>query len=351
MENRKHIVLLTPGFPESEADSTCIPALQLLVAHLAKNLPDYQFSVIAFQYPFKTRLYNWQGIPVFACGGKGNGGVQRVITWAKAFWQLHKWHRQTPLIGIHSFWLDECTLLGQWFGKIYRIPQISTIMGQDVKPQNKYLSRIDFTRLPVVAPSVFTANLLAKNTGKKVTEIIPIGLKPLPKSASPQKRTIDVLGVGALSPLKNYQLFIDLFARLKKEHPNLRGKIIGDGSEKENLVAQATKLGIADDLVFTGKLPREAVLAEMQQSKILLHPSQYESQGLVLLEALASGMAVVCQNVGFTERSSKMQVCDSKEDMYTALLKLLQSPIDTQPIILQDINQTVSDYQKLYQRF
>ena len=53
-----HIVFLTPGFAESEKDSTTIPALQVYLKNLKKKLPKTKMTIITFQFPFINKVYD-----------------------------------------------------------------------------------------------------------------------------------------------------------------------------------------------------------------------------------------------------------------------------------------------------
>ncbi|MBO0980983.1 glycosyltransferase family 4 protein [Microbacterium sp. SD291] len=64
----------------------------------------------------------------------------------------------------------------------------------------------------------------------------------------------------------------------------------------ENARAQAERLGVADRVLFTG--PRQNLLELYAAADMFVFPSAYESHGLVILEALASGIPVVCTRVG-----------------------------------------------------
>jgi 1,2-diacylglycerol 3-alpha-glucosyltransferase len=339
-----------PGFPKDEQDGTCIPALQQYIYHFAKLNPDIKIAVIAFQYPCRKQKYQWHGIEIYPCRGEDRRRVGRLITWLKAIRYMLQIHFKNKVLLIHSFWLEECAFIGQAMSKILVTKHIGSVMGQDALKHNFYLKYLDYASMVITAASSKAADISYRFTGRKVDAIIPIGLDvdnfhPTTKS---RDRKIDVLGVGALTVLKNYQLFIEVIAKLKTFYPEIQATVIGEGSEYRNLEQMIYRYELENNIRLLGKLPRTEVIEYMYQSKILLHPSTYESQGYVFLEALYCGQTVVCFNVGYTEESKKMIICNDKQDMLNRMKLLLKKPLDFDPMLMKSIDETVTDFYRLY---
>ena len=69
--------------------------------------------------------------------------------------------------------------------------------------------------------------------------------------------------------------------------------IVGDGPERAALESLSATLGIADRVVFTGALPRDAALAELSMTSLLVFPSLwYETFGMTLDPLVLAAMAV-----------------------------------------------------------
>lgn len=74
--------------------------------------------------------------------------------------------------------------------------------------------------------------------------------------------------------------------------------LVGDGPERDNLLAQAARLGVEDRVVFMGRQSPVAVAALLKQADIFALASyRFDNQPMVILEAIASGLPVVyCDN-------------------------------------------------------
>ncbi len=106
-----------------------------------------------------------------------------------------------------------------------------------------------------------------------------------------------IVGVVArLEPEKGHRTLIDAWPDVLAAVPSAWLLIIGEGSERDLLEAQAQSLGIADRVVFTGR--REDVPAVTAALDVAVLPSYREAQGLSVLEAMALSRPVVASAVG-----------------------------------------------------
>ena len=79
--------------------------------------------------------------------------------------------------------------------------------------------------------------------------------------------------------------------------------IVGEGSRRDALEAQARELRIAHRVVFTGR--RDDVPAVTAALDVAVLPSYREAQGLTILEAMALSRPVVASNVGGHPRDDR----------------------------------------------
>lgn len=104
------------------------------------------------------------------------------------------------------------------------------------------------------------------------------------------------LSIGRLLHWKGFHLGLRAFALAAV--PGAEYWIIGEGPERGRLEALATSLGVAERVRFLGQIPREQVLAHLEDCTALVHPSLHDSGGWVSLEAMAAGKPVICLDVG-----------------------------------------------------
>lgn len=104
------------------------------------------------------------------------------------------------------------------------------------------------------------------------------------------------LYVGRLVPEKNISRMLRAFAELHSEHPQTHFRIVGDGEENESITATVKSLGLQDSVSLVSWT--ENVPSEMAKADVFLLASKHESYGLVLVEAMATGLPIVTTDVG-----------------------------------------------------
>lgn len=351
MSSGKHLVLFSPGFPENEKDWYCIPPLQGFVVEFQRQNPDWHITVVALHYPYKPANYQWKGVEVIALGGNNIGFPRRIWLWRKALKTLKKIHENRPIAILHTFWLQECALLGQRFVRKLNIPHFCTLMGQDVQESNAYLKRIPFRNLQVIAISERAAETFSKNTGQEVAAIVPWGLDDLGQKQAVityVDRKKWVIGVGNLVPVKGWFMFLYVLAELKRNEQAEGAMLIGGGPQEKSLKDAARLMGLDSFLHFTGHLDRPEILSRMAECGVLLHTAASEGQGYVFLEAQAQGLPIVSTAVGMARESANWRLGDSVDALAEGCAAFLEAgeALPKQAEIL--IEETVRAYTKYY---
>lgn len=153
------------------------------------------------------------------------------------------------------------------FKKLFQLKNLITV-NSDLK--YKYQSLLPLSKIQHIPNGVFIPNQFLIN--------------------QPEKKW-DVIFVGRLASIKQIDHAITAFAR-----SGLTGKmaILGEGSQKEQLIKLTKKLNIENRVDFLGWVNPPYSL--IQQSKALILTSHYEAYGLVLAESLCLNIPVIAYN-------------------------------------------------------
>jgi len=121
----------------------------------------------------------------------------------------------------------------------------------------------------------------------------PAQVEKLKKRLKIKDETVFV-SVSRLSNEKNIDFMIDALAELKKNTDKaFRLLIVGDGHQKQRLQAKIDELGLTQTIQLVGSVAPENMANWYQLGDAFLFASQSETQGMVILEAMAAGLPVV----------------------------------------------------------
>ena len=317
------LIILTPGFPSDEQDTSCLPAQQVFVRSLNRVFPELRVMLVSFEYPHRKETYQWFGNTVMALGGWKEGKVNKLETLMAVWRKLAVLRREHSVIGLLSFWCGPCSLAGKYFKG--GLPHFTWILGQDARAGNRFVRLIRPRAEMLVAMSAFLAEEFNRNYRIRPAHVIPNGIDISLFGPGHNVRDIDVLGVGNLTKLKRYELFVSVVGGLRSRLPGVRGVICGKGEEEGRLKEIIRGAGLSENLQLAGELPHREVLSMMQRSKILLHTSSYEGLSTVCIEALYAGAHVISFIDKADEAVKNWHVVGSEEEMIVKALELLQS--------------------------
>lgn len=126
-----------------------------------------------------------------------------------------------------------------------------------------------------------------------------------------------VLYVGRFHYTKCPHLAIHAFARLARTAPDAQLVMIGRGPEERHLRGLAEQLGCSQQVTFIPWLTQTEVFSEMRKADVFLFPST-EGGGMVVIEAMANGLPVVCLDYGGPGQMVCEQ-CGSKSPIATMI--------------------------------
>ena len=135
-----------------------------------------------------------------------------------------------------------------------------------------------------------------------------------------------ILYVGRLAPEKNLMQAVVTFERIRNIYPRARLVLVGDGPLRQRLQERHR------DYLFCGTRKGEDLAKHFASGDLLLFPSKTDTFGNVVLEAMASGLAVVAYNDGaaaehIEDQVNGMKVAISDDEAFTqAALRLADQP-------------------------
>jgi glycogen(starch) synthase len=105
-----------------------------------------------------------------------------------------------------------------------------------------------------------------------------------------------VLGIGRLVKQKGFDVLIKAFAKADIASHDLL--LAGEGSERQALEQLVESLSLKDRVLFLGRADRPTAVSLFKGCSFFVLPSRHEPQGIVNLEAMAAGKAVIASRVG-----------------------------------------------------
>lgn len=150
----------------------------------------------------------------------------------------------------------------------------------------------------------------------------------------------NILFLSRIEKAKGVYETIDTFTILKKQHPELKLKIVGDGTELDALKEYVSSIGM-EGIEFTGGLCGKELIEVYRQSDLFFFFTTYgEGMPTVVLEAMAFGLPVITRYVGglrdFFEDGKMGRITDSLDpkDFATLTEPLLTNKEMTKQISL-----------------
>ncbi|MDD2554994.1 MAG: glycosyltransferase family 4 protein [Syntrophaceticus sp.] len=157
----------------------------------------------------------------------------------------------------------------------------------------------------VITPTGVIKEMIVENGVKKPVVSIPTGIYTdrfqngdpdfLSKQFGVPRNKQIFLFVGRIGKEKNLSFLLRAFAHIARQEKDAVLVLVGSGPEQRVLQNSAADLGIGDKVIFTGKLHPETIAGAYSSADIFAFPSVTETQGLVLVEAMAAGLPVVAK--------------------------------------------------------
>lgn len=330
------VLVLTSSFPRTETShevryifdlADCLTRqgwdLFILTPHYSGGKRSESWgnvSITRFPYFFPERyeklaygygiLYNLQNHPVAI--------LNIPFFLLSEIWNSLRIIRSKKIDLVHTHWFIPQGFIGALLRFFLNIPHVATVHGSDLNTMKE--NRLLRWLIPFIVRNsdLITVNSrFMKSQLESVVpamadriKVIPMGIypekfgNPLDSGIKARKKTGNtILSVGRLIDLKGTKYLIDAIPKVLSVHSDTVLKIIGDGPERALLEKQARDLGIEKHIVFSGIINPPDLPPYYHSADVFVLPSivkdgKTEGLGVVLLEAMASGVPVIGSNVG-----------------------------------------------------
>jgi glycosyltransferase involved in cell wall biosynthesis len=202
----------------------------------------------------------------------------------------------------------EVLTLCRWFAPdVPIVMQTAQNIFRNYPPPFNWLERRALRRVDAAyACSKTVLEVLRAKGFEKPAPIIPFGVntktfRPRVAEAPGPDRTLTIGFVGRMLPAKGLGVLVEALSQLKQE--SWRLLLVGDGPERETVEQELAAHGLLDRVRFTGAIDYQHVPEFYGQMDVLVMPTQTtkrvrEQFGRVLVEAMASGVAVIGSTCG-----------------------------------------------------
>ena len=178
--------------------------------------------------------------------------------------------------------------LVEYFTKFYCETTATELIVPTTKTYKLFKEKYEFEKnIHIIPTGIEVERFYEENIDQKEVEI-------LKRSLRITKKDFVILFIGRLAEEKNVEFLIEAQAKLNKKYPNMKLLIVGDGPDKTKYETLAEKKGIKENVIFTGKVAWEEIPYYYHCSNVFATASKTETQGLTIIEAMASGIVPVC---------------------------------------------------------
>lgn len=261
-------------------------------------------------YPFRRSSYRVADVTVHCLSNRRERGARRLLVWRELARCIAADHARKPFALIHSFWATESGFLGTMMARRLGIPSIVSIGGGELarQPHENYGAQLHAVQRMFVRRSFHHASIITAGSrwvAAKVPEeyrkklvVMPLGVDTDMFHPGELRKGLRLLASASLIALKDYPTILRAVAGARRHLPGITLAIAGDGVERARLERLTDELHLRDAVTFLGHVPHDTMPALYHSADLFLHGSLYESQCMVVLEALATGLPVAASDVG-----------------------------------------------------
>lgn len=205
--------------------------------------------------------------------------ISRSCQYNKAVWFSHCHDNMPQYKKLTIKTIFNKTLLTNYFERIYMIKRFKVNGGNNfitISKDTDHYFKINFNKFPIY----YLKNAIDYNKFYKPIRLIN------------NLKKINIINVGSFQKKKNQTFLIDIAKVLIKRKIQFEMNLYGDGNELNNVKQLILKNKLDLYIKTHGKV--SSIEKKMWEADFYLHTAYYEPLGLVLLEAMAAGLPVIC---------------------------------------------------------
>lgn len=262
----------------------------LKIPGIPVGIYDYRLSRI---YPITmiNKMKNWKLDVIHSHTEFGIGILARIF--AKQFHLplVHTYHTlyedYTHYI-THGYFDKSSKKIVEYLTKFYCDKTATELIVPTNKIYRLFKDKYQFTKnIHIIPTGIEVERFFSENVNKKEVEL-------LKKKLGFKKKDFVILFVGRLAAEKNVEFLINAHKKIVEKNPNIKLLIVGDGPDKEKYEKLSRDLELQENIIFNGKSAWEEVPIYYHASNLFATASKTETQGLTVIEAMASNITPLC---------------------------------------------------------
>ena len=184
-------------------------------------------------------------------------------------------------------------------------------------------------------------------------DVCRLGVDPqrfIPHVKTEKTRECKLLCVGRLTSAKGQAILLEAIAELNLQGISVSLTLVGMGPDQQSLIHYAETLGISEQVIFTGPVDQNHIIAYYQAADVFVLPSFAEGLPVVLMEAMA--MEIPCITTAITGVPELIQsgedgllvAASDRDGLVEAIAKLVNDPLLRKQIGQAGRSKVLSDY-------
>lgn len=290
----------------------------------------FKLKKIDFGYRKKTEggidayVYQLPSIPYL----KGFNRLIRNVFLKKLILRCISEHGMPDVSHVQVFYSGEAAM---WLKRQHHIPFVITehfsVFAQQLVSKNelRFAEKVFKNADCCIAVSEHFCKLLSEKFDvnfKFIPNVVDVDFFKI-QNQNKNNETKQLLSVANFNPNKNHEMLIKAFGKLEG---NLHLTLVGEGFTKPIMERLVNDLNLNNRVTFYGSAKSEELVNLLNKSDLFVHPSKYETFGVVLIEALSCGVPVVSTRCGGAESIIEAdflgELSDINEDDFIEKIKM-----------------------------